>query len=193
MNDEHVPGGYAILARVIQDSWIWREADDGMFKMFAYLILSASHTNIHGLKRGQLRTSYRDIARACGHWERGRFKMWGVATVKRWLDELETDKAISVEVGNRTGTVITVLNYDTYQNAKTYVRNKCGTGELDLACSLDRLRLALYHEKVTADKMELFGAMIIGAGQGIIDDARHLRATGKHRHIYKDKHFEDSA
>jgi len=113
MTDEHVPGGCILLARAIEDGWVWLEVHADTLKVWLHLLISASHTNKAGVKRGQLQTSLRKIIKEC------KLKR-DHKVVNDWLGRMEKRGMIKVEKGHSKVTLITIVNYERYQSIKNY-------------------------------------------------------------------------
>ncbi len=72
-----------------------------------WMIQEAAFADTKRLKRGQLRSSYRDLARIWG---------WKLTRVSRFFDEMRSEQMIGT-VAERWGTLITICNYEEYQVA----------------------------------------------------------------------------
>jgi len=104
-------GGWVKLHKKIFDNWIGQ--DSRSFVIFCYLLSMANYKDsklmvdgkLTTIKRGQIVTSYRELA-----------ERWGFVyrTVKRRCDALEADNVIVQQVSHR-GTIITICNYEKYQ------------------------------------------------------------------------------
>jgi hypothetical protein len=126
-----IKGGYIIQPRIIQESDIYK-SPPYVREIWAYLLREANSTDIkYGgfeLKRGQLFTNYQKIRDDLS---------WFVGYRKMSYNENQTKKAMtalreaqrittSKELG---GVVITICNYDYYQNPKNYERTNDRTNE----------------------------------------------------------------
>lgn len=108
--------GYIKLYRDIQDHWIWQE-EYSMAQAWLDLILMANHKNrkipfndtIRTIKRGQHLTSVRKLSARWG---------WGMNKTERFLKLLEADDMIRKE-SDRSGTLLTIVNYEVYQSSDT--------------------------------------------------------------------------
>ncbi len=123
--------GYILLARCIQDSAV-AHCPPYVREIWLYLLLNANHRDLkydgHVVKRGQLFRTYSEIRDAL-HWKIGYRKMT--------YNENHTKKAMKIlreylmidttkELG---GVLITVLNYDKYQDFKNYESTNERTNE----------------------------------------------------------------
>jgi uncharacterized phage protein (TIGR02220 family) len=109
--------GWVSVNRKVMENWLWK------YKPFAYgqawidILLECNHQEqkqmikgqLINTKRGQSSNSMVTWARRWG-WTRDR--------VKTFLDLLETDGMIHTKANNTT-TIVTVLNYNTYQDSPT--------------------------------------------------------------------------
>ena len=65
-NNGQIPGGCILLSRKILENELFKDTPPAYFKVFIWLLLKAQHKPYKKLKRGQLWTTYRAIALACG-------------------------------------------------------------------------------------------------------------------------------
>lgn len=102
--------GYILLHRSIQNSEIW-ESDEPFTKRDAWidLLLFAQHTEYKGVQRGCCRVSQ--------VWLANRWK-WSRNRVGRYLKQL-TEQGMVTTHGAPNGTVVTIVNYDKFQNPRT--------------------------------------------------------------------------
>lgn len=119
-----IQGGYYIKARCIDESWI-SHAQPIIREIWDYLLREANHEdkkyNGFIVKRGQLFRSYREIREALS-WKIGyRKMMYHESSTKRAMKALMTELMIELTSEPR-GNLITVLNYDYYQDPKNYER-----------------------------------------------------------------------
>jgi hypothetical protein len=117
-----IEGGYYIKARCVQESEI-AHCPPHFREIWDWLLLKANHKErkLSGktLQRGQLLTSYKGISDGLS-WKVGyrleRYKKWEIEKAMKWLT-----KTLMVATTKTTrGMVVTVLNYDKYQNQKNY-------------------------------------------------------------------------
>jgi len=123
--------GCILLARVIEESAIWRD-DLHLLKLFMYLILHARHNKKpkrypgFEVKRGELVTSLNDIAEANEWLEHNAVRRWSRQKVSRMLVKLEKQGRVSL-IADTYGTHLRVCNYETYQNLEAYKADRSGT------------------------------------------------------------------
>ena len=117
-----IPGGYYIKARKIQESDI-ALAPPNVRELWDWLIKEANHKDVKIggiiIKRGQLIRTINDMRNGL-RWKIGyRFQMYNEDSMKnamRWLRKHHMVTCTKTPVGS----VITVCNYDIYQNPKNY-------------------------------------------------------------------------
>ncbi len=132
MPEPKIPGGYILLSRKILESDIWSKPPL-YIKVWVYLLSLAQHKQYKGLKRGQLRTSIPDIQEACS-WYVGYRKeqptyeqVYGVI---QWLRkrcehscEHEANQSMITTTKATHGIIVDIVNYDIYQDPKSYETN----------------------------------------------------------------------
>lgn len=109
-----------MLARQIIDSEIF-EKPATWFKIFIFLLIQAQHEPYKKLKRGQVHTTYAAIGKACGV-KRG--EIYRALRHARSVNMIVTEKATR-------GIVVTICNYDTYQNNSHYKSDRKRDGNSD--------------------------------------------------------------
>ena len=124
--------GYILESKSIIDSDIWKKPPL-YFKVWHYLLLKAQFADKGGLKRGQLFTTINEIAESCSYYVGyrkeipTRKEVWSVLEFLRnpHEEDNETDsKGTMIETTKVThGIIVTICNYNKYQNPKTYERN----------------------------------------------------------------------
>jgi hypothetical protein len=126
-----ISGGYYIKARKIQESTIHKKPPY-VREIWDWLLMNANHSdkkyNGYTVKRGQLFRTYKDIREGLS---------WFVGYRKEMYNENHTKKAMKAlrEAGmiastkELGGVLITILNYDRYQNPKNYERTNERTNE----------------------------------------------------------------
>jgi len=121
-----VPGGYYVKARCIQESEI-AHAPPSVREIWDWLIKEANHKNgkKNGtvIERGQCIRSYKDIQNGLAWyvgWRKITYSKNDCETAMRWL----TKRKMVHTTKTTRGLVITVINYDTYQNPKNYETDK---------------------------------------------------------------------
>lgn len=87
------------------------------FTLFEHYVGWANFEDNDQFKRGELPTGDKDMARRLG---------WGsVLTVKKakeWLEAHQYIKTRKIRTGPKRGTIIRIVNYDKYQDFKTYLK-----------------------------------------------------------------------
>lgn len=126
-----IPGGYYLKARKIQESKI-AHAPPHIREIWDWLLKEANHQDkkYSGfiIKRGQLFRTYKEIREGL-HWMIGyRKMMYNENHTKKAMKFLRENQMITTtkELG---GVLITILNYDFYQNPKNYERTDEKTNE----------------------------------------------------------------
>lgn len=126
-----IKGGYYIKARKIQDSEIARQPPH-VREIWDWLLKEANHTDSKysgfTIKRGQLFRTYNDIREGL-HWMIGWRKMvYNENQTKKAMKFLRSTGMIDTkkELG---GVLITICNYEYYQDPKNYERTNEGTIE----------------------------------------------------------------
>lgn len=132
-----IPGGYILLSKKIIESEIWRKPPLYL-KVWIYLLSRAQYSDYKNLKRGQLWVSYQEIIDSCA-WK------VGVRTEKPTKDQIfnilewfrnpdfegstkatakATTKATMITTMKATkGMLITIENFNVYQDFKNYESN----------------------------------------------------------------------
>lgn len=142
MSEPKIPGGYIILARQIDESEIMNKPPLYM-KVWVHLLCRAQHTDYKQMKRGQLRTSIPEIQEACS-WYVGARKVTPtqkeVRSVLDWmrgksrkssetsLNGTSNDRMIDTTKGTH-GMLVTIENYEFYQDPTNYERHTEGRTE----------------------------------------------------------------
>ena len=124
--------GYILESKSILESDIWK-MPPLYFKVWHYLLLNASFSDNGNLKRGQLFTSTQEIAEACSYYKGcvrvtpTRREIWNII---EWLRSPHVGNTVGDTNGTMVvttkvthGMVITICNYNKYQDPKTYERN----------------------------------------------------------------------
>jgi len=123
-----IPGGYYLSARQKFNSPIFRQPPY-MREIWDYLCGQANHKTIvrHGnkIERGQVFTSFKeicdDLAWFVGY-RKEKYKKWQCEKTMKWLTRVNM---IATTRATR-GILITIINYDFYQNPKNYESNDEG-------------------------------------------------------------------
>ena len=139
MNPESIPGGAFSVARKLFNSKIWSK-DPLYLKVWIWIVGQANHSehtkNNHKYQRGELVTTYDEIIKNTSHtYNRRRFYLTikKIRVILRWLEsenmilvkplksELQpTGADTRVVTRAYVGIKIIVINYDTYQDLKSY-------------------------------------------------------------------------
>lgn len=107
--------GWICVYRKIEDDWIWNDKPFARGQAWVDLLLMVNHDNkkifFNGepveVKRGQRITSIKQL---CQRWG------WSNKKVKRFLELLQEDDKIRLEIAPRKATTITIVNYNVYQD-----------------------------------------------------------------------------
>lgn len=126
-----IPGGYYIMARQAKDSDI-AHAPPHVREIWHYLIREANHQGKkkYGevLDRGQVLKSYEDI-REDLHWMVGwrkqRYSKDQCETAMKFLRKPRRNGSMVTTRRTTRGLIITIINYDYYQNPKNYESHNC--------------------------------------------------------------------
>ena len=126
-NEKRIEGGFILLARKLLKSGIM-EKPPLFIKLWTWMLLQASHTGHGNLKRGQFFTSLERMQKAMT------YKV-GYRTVKPSIKEIRgitkflTKGGMAVTTKVPRGLLITILNYDFYQDWKNYEGHSEGHNE----------------------------------------------------------------
>jgi hypothetical protein len=128
---QKIPGGYYIKARQIKDSWI-AHAAPVVREVWDYLLREANHNdkkyNGFVISRGQLFRSYRDIRDDLSWMVGARKVRYSENQMKHTMKLLRINLMITLSSQPR-GNLITILNYDKFQNPKNYESTSEQSGE----------------------------------------------------------------
>ena len=108
---------FLLLNRNLLDHWLWQDKPFAKGQAWVDLLALANHTekkaphrgNVVTCKRGDVNISLLELSGRWG-WSRGK--------VKRFLDCLESDGMVKLNV-SKNRTTITVENYEKYQHGRT--------------------------------------------------------------------------
>ena len=131
--------GYILESKSIIDSDIWTKPPL-YFKVWHYLLLKAEYANTGNLKRGQLFTSIQEIADACAYYKGfqkvtpSRHEIYKIIEYLRRTDEgnnegnNEGNTKVPMIVTTKVthGILVTICNYNKYQDPKSYEVNNEG-------------------------------------------------------------------
>lgn len=136
---DNTENGYILESRSILESDIWFKPPM-YYKVWKYLLNNAQHSNYRGLKRGQLFTSINEIREACCYYVGyrkivpTRKEIWGIIDWLRKPHEGDTggnDKGTMIVTTKVTrGMVVTICNYNYYQDPKNYEGNNESNDEI---------------------------------------------------------------
>lgn len=137
MSGPLIPGGYILLSRKLIESEIWKKPPLYL-KVWIYLLSKAQHKEYKNLKRGQLWITYQDIMEDCS-WMVGARKekpsKSQIFNILEWMRNLcfesnaeSNSKATTNEIMITTvkatrGMLITIENFNIYQDSKSYESN----------------------------------------------------------------------
>jgi hypothetical protein len=107
--------GAFLMSRGIYDSPIWYEKPAWWFKVWIYILGNVNHTDFQGFSRGEGFFTREKIFLECGLSKDG-VKAKSIDNVIRWLRERQDLTTQKTTRGIR----IKVLNYEKYQDFKTY-------------------------------------------------------------------------
>jgi hypothetical protein len=113
-----IEGGYYLKARRVQESWI-AKAPPHVREIWDFLLLKANYKDCGEIKRGQLLTTYSDIREGLAWFVGYRKETYKKHHCEIAMKALTRERMIATAKTTR-GLVITVLNYDKYQNPKNY-------------------------------------------------------------------------
>ena len=136
MNTPLIPGGYFIISKLIFGSKIWSD-DVHLLKLFVWLIGRAHHEDEpkyypHAtVNRGEVLTSLEHISEQNEYSENNTIKRWSRMKVSRMLAKLE-EQGYIIRACDTYGTHVKVCNYEKYQDASLYARDKPVTPALQL-------------------------------------------------------------
>jgi hypothetical protein len=186
--DPKIPGGYYIKARAIQKSSIMRQPPH-VREIWDYLLMNANHSdNKYGgysVKRGQLFRTYKQIREDLS---------WNVGWRKETYNENQTKKAMkflreSLMIATAKepgGVMITVLNYNYYQDPANYERTSEGTDERTIEEPLTNQPVP-YNKKKNNIRMEedikVQNSEEPNAGSNIDDSDNIISQSDPHRDI----------
>ena len=120
----HIGGGYVRVARKLKESAIWSQ-DPHYLRLWTYLLLSARwdekpiKKGVVTIGRGQVLKSFRRIAEENEWTENRALKRWSTSRVKRMIDWLSENEMVSLH-GTELGTLITIKNFNDYQDPESY-------------------------------------------------------------------------
>ena len=117
MSDK-IPGGYILAAKKMLESEVMDKPPLFM-KLWIWMLMQAKFRPEEGLKRGQFKTSIKDMQAAMAHFV-GYRKETPTAKQIRAIYESLTKGHMIGTTKVTGGMIITILNYDKYQDPKNY-------------------------------------------------------------------------
>jgi|TARA_R110000751_G_scaffold63697_1_gene131259 hypothetical protein len=131
--------GFILLSRALLENDLWR-ANSDLVRLFLYLCMSASYGKKEysysrggskvTVRKGEFLRSLRKIGEDCAYTGNNKLITWSPSRVSAMLQSLEDDGRIEV-VSNTSGlgTLIRIVNYESYQDFSSYSgRKKKGLG-----------------------------------------------------------------
>lgn len=125
MAEPLIPGGYILLSRKIIESEIWQKPPLYL-KVWIYLLSRAQFTSFKKLKRGQLWVTISEIQETCSYMVGYRKETPSekqIRSILNWLrnpyEETTKGAMIATEKATR-GMLITIENFNAYQDSKNY-------------------------------------------------------------------------
>ena len=133
--------GYILISKGIIDSDIWHKPPMYL-KVWLYLLIKAMYANDGHLKRGQLFVSIPEIIEACSYFKGfekvtpSKKEVYAVIEYLRRTDEGDNEGDMKVPMIVTTkvthGMLVTICNYNKYQDPKSYEGNNEGNSERDM-------------------------------------------------------------
>lgn len=127
-----IEGGYVLLSRRLIESGIW-EKPPIYLKVWMYILTRAQHKPYKNLERGELLVSIPELIEACSYkvgYRTEKPTKTQIFNVLEWLrnsdegaDEGVTNGAMIETTKTTRGMIVKVLNYNVYQDPKSYERN----------------------------------------------------------------------
>jgi len=115
---DRIEGGFYLKARRVQETWI-AKAPPHVREIWDWILLKANYKDNHVLKRGQLLTTYSDIQDGLSWFIGYRKQTYKKHHCEIAMKALTREHMITTAKTTR-GIIITVLNYDKYQDPKNY-------------------------------------------------------------------------
>ena len=138
MSSAPIPKGYILLSRKLLDNEIMAKPPLYL-KVWIYLLTNAQHKDYKGLKRGQLFTSIPKIQEAMSYMVGYRKETPSYKQIRGVLDWLrfpcegttkDERRGSMIDITKGThGMVVTIVNYDLYQDPKNYEGHSEGHNE----------------------------------------------------------------
>ncbi|MFA5350253.1 MAG: hypothetical protein WC357_02845 [Candidatus Omnitrophota bacterium] len=115
---EHITGGYILLARRLLDSNVMIGSPI-VLKLWVWLLLKANHQTYKAIERGQVFTTIEEMRSACAYKVGYRLAEPSKDQIRSAYEAL-TKTAMITTTKTTRGLIITICNYDYYQNPKNY-------------------------------------------------------------------------
>lgn len=145
--------GYILISRKIVESEIWSKPPLYL-KVWVWLLCKAQFQDYKNLKRGQVRTSIKEIQEACAHYSGYRKEvptLRQIRTILEWLRNPRgcnngcncgsNDGSNMIEtMGVTHGVVITICNFNDYQDPKFYGSNNGSNTDVNTGVVTENLR-----------------------------------------------------
>lgn len=120
---DYIPGGYIIIARSLIESEVMNKPSL-YFKLWIYMLISATHKKSKGkLSRGQLLVTYQDLLKVGKYYKGCCLEYPSEKQVRAAVEWFQTAGMISKKRTTR-GMIISITNYDHYQDPEKYQRHK---------------------------------------------------------------------
>jgi hypothetical protein len=121
--------GFILVSRDLLDNDLWRMNSD-LVRLFLYLLLKASYgkqefTYSRGattitVRKGEFLRSLRRMGEDCAYVGNNRLVTWSTSRVAAMLKTLEDDGRIKILSNSTLGTLVKVVNYESYQSFSAY-------------------------------------------------------------------------
>ena len=145
--------GYILISRKIVESEIWSKPPLYL-KVWVWLLCKAQFKDYKNLKRGQVKTSVKEIQEACAHYSGYRKEVptsRQIRTILEWLRNPHgcnngcncgsNDGSNMIETAGVThGVVITICNFNDYQDPKFYGSNNGSNTDVNMGVTAENLR-----------------------------------------------------
>jgi hypothetical protein len=117
-NQQKIDGGYILLARKLLDSQVmqWPSL---WFKLWVWLLSKANHQPYKNIQRGQVFTTIEEMQNICAHKVGYRLVKPSKNQIRSAYEAFTKNTMITTTKTTR-GLIITICNYDYYQNPKNY-------------------------------------------------------------------------
>jgi len=116
--DSTISGGYILLARKLLESELM-EKPSHYLKLWVWMLAKANWKNREKLRRGQFRTTISEMQEAGGYRIGYRFRRLTRGEVRSAYEALTKASMITTTKSTR-GMIITICNYERYQNPENY-------------------------------------------------------------------------